>query len=255
MGLFTTALRRPETYVGHAREALCLAQLALRYAGGVIDSAVLGPQPSGDATHDTPVLLVHGYGHNRSGWFVVERHLRAAGFTSIHTLNYNPLGKDVPTLAAQLGERVRLLRTLSGIERVHVVGHSLGGVMLRWFVQEDGGDELVDSAVTISTPHEGTIAAIAGLGLGPVAADMLPGSWVTKRLARTARASSVRWTAYYSNLDLLVQPAVSAMINHPALAARNVLIKDHGHVSVLLSPRLARSVVADLEHAEHVAGS
>jgi hypothetical protein len=74
------------------------------------------------------------------------------------------------------------------------------------------------------------------------------------RLARGARPSAVRWVAVYSNLDLLVQPCSSAMLLAPALRATNVLAKDHGHMSMLLSPPVARAVTAQLEAAEGVPG-
>ena len=34
------------------------------------------------------------------------------------------------------------------------------------------------------------------------------------------------------------------MITHPALAATNVLVKDEGHLSILLSPTMARGIAA-----------
>lgn len=250
MGIVTTALLRPGTYLGHAREAVNLVRAAARYPQGLFDAAISCGSPAGDDIHDTPVVLVHGYGHNRSGWFVLEGHLRRAGFTNIHTVNYNPLRHDVPELAARLAERVNLIRTLTGASRVHLVGHSLGGIVVRWYVQERGGDKTVATAVTIASPHQGTATAFAGLPLGATARELIPGSWVVRRLHAGARHTDVRWVAYYSNLDLLVQPAASASISEPALAATNVLIKDRGHLSIMLSPILARSIVAQLEQAE-----
>lgn len=247
VGAIGKALRRPGTYVGHAREAVDLVRAALRYPAGILDTAVRCGQATGDACHDTPVVLVHGYGHNRSGWFVLEHTLRRAGFHRITTLNYNPLREDVEAIARRLKEHVELMRTVSGSERVHVVGHSLGGIVLRWYVQELGGDTAVGTAVTIATPHEGTVAAFMAAPLGPTAKQLLPGSAVVRRLRETARRTSVRWVSYYSNLDLLVQPSRSAVIRDHALHATNVLVKDHGHLSILLSRRLAHSVVEQFE--------
>jgi len=68
------------------------------------------------------------------------------------------------------------------------------------------------------------------------------------------RISGPRWIAYYSNLDLLV-PMSSAMIRHPDLQATNVFVKDHGHLSTMVSPLVARSLVHQLEWAEGVAGT
>jgi len=53
-----------------------------------------------------------------------------------------------------------------------------------------------------------------------------------------------------TNIDVLVQPGRSAMLRHPALHATNVLVKDHGHLSIMLSVGMARSIVEHLERAE-----
>jgi hypothetical protein len=47
---------------------------------------------------------------------------------------------------------------------------------------------------------------------------------------------------WHSNLDLLVQPASSAKL----AGAENHLAKDHGHLSMLLSPSVARGITAAL---------
>lgn len=250
----TTALRRPETYLGYARETLHTARCAALYPFGIVEAALRTGRPAGDTIHDTPVLLVHGYGHNRSGWFLVERLLRAAGFTSVHTMNYVAFGRDgVPELAERLAARVASIRALTGAEKVHLVGHSNGGILIRWFVQELGGDQVVDTAITVASPHEGTVAAHAAPG--PCARDLRPGSNVMRRLAAGARPTPVRWIAYYSNLDALVMPAPSAMLRQPVLHATNVLVKDHGHIGMMVSPKVARSIVAQLEAAETGEGS
>jgi triacylglycerol lipase len=248
MGVVTKALGRRETYTGALREAIGLAECVARYPLGVLEAGRLAFQSGADPCHNTPVVLVHGWGHNRSGWFVVQRHLRAAGFGNVVTLNYNPVVFDVPALADRLAHRVESVRKLTGAPRVHVVGHSLGGIILRWYVQEAGGVDTVDTAVTVASPHEGTV--LAHLAPGRTMHEIRPGSWLLRRLADGARPSPVRWVAYYSNIDVLVQPARSAMLRHPALAAENVLVKDTGHLSIMLSNRLARSMVEHLELIE-----
>ena len=248
----STALRRRATYSGFAREAASLVECVARYPFGLFEAAIRSGQPSGDPTHDTPVLLVHGYGHNRSGWFALDRRLRRHGFTSVHTFNYNPVRYNVQQLATQLGERVELLRAVTGADRVHVIGHSLGGILLRWYVQELGGDKTIGTAITVASPHEGTTAA--RFGFGPIARQLQPGSSIMRRIAEGARATSVRWIAYYSNIDMLVQPASSAMIQAAELRATNVIAKDQGHLSIMLSPAVTRSIVAQLEVAEGVEG-
>jgi pimeloyl-ACP methyl ester carboxylesterase len=244
MGALSTALGREGTYRAYAREALDAARCALWYPLGLGAGAFTTGDPTGDTTRDTPVILVHGYGHNRSGWLVLQRHLRRSGFTSVHTINYVPFVHDVPTLAGRLADRVAQVRALTGQERVHLVGHSLGGVLARWYVQELGGVAHVDTVVTVATPHEGT--AMAWAPLGRAIRDLRPGSPVLRRLATGACRSDVRWVALYSNVDAFVSPARSAMIRHPQLRATNVLVRDHGHISIMVSQAVAETITTEL---------
>lgn len=200
--------------------------------------------PSGDRHRDHPVILVHGYGHNASAWVMLRAALKRAGFTSIHTMNYNPLTHDVPAIAKKLSDRVEMVRELTGADKVHLVGHSLGGIVCRWYVQEMGGDQTVNTAITLSSPHAGTIAAFAGPGR--TARELRPDSWVMRRLNYDAVPSDVRWVAFYGDTDALIQPMRSGMINTPPLAARNVLVPGMGHMAMLLDSNVVHQVIDEL---------
>ena len=123
-----------------------------------------------------PVLLVHGLVDNRSVFSVMSRSLRRRGFAHVCTWNYSPLLTDVARGAADLGAHIERICEQTGHDRVHVVGHSLGGLISRYYVQRQGGDRRVESLVTLGTPH-------SRLGLGargahaadPPAAPGLPG--------------------------------------------------------------------------------
>ena len=245
----STALLRPETYVAQVREAMVIARCAATYPLGLAAAMLTTGTPSGDSRRDTPVVLVHGYGHNRSGWFALERALRRSGFTSVHTMNYVAFGSEgVEKLAARLAAHVDRVRELTGCEKVHLVGHSLGGVLLRWYVHELGGAQAVDTAITVASPHEGTAAA--HLGFGPAARDLRPGSRVMRRLAAAAaRPTGVNWVALYSNVDLVVQPAASAKLRAPALRAENVLVDGYGHVGIMSSRVVVDAIVERLSLA------
>src|SRR3978361_876692 len=109
-----------------------------------------------------PVLLVHGLVDNRSVFAVMRRSLRRRGFASVCSWNYSPLLTDISRGARDLGEHIERICAETGHDRVHVVGHSLGGLIARYYVQRQGGDRRVDSLITLGTPHEGSRWAHAG---------------------------------------------------------------------------------------------
>ncbi len=154
-------------------------------------------RPSGRPHHDTPVLLVHGFAHNRSGWFVVSEHLRRAGFTNVHTWNYDPFRHDIPELAEMLSDRVELLKG----RPVPIASTSWATA---WAASCCGGTYRSWAATPVSPPpspsHRRIKAPMATFipgRTGRIATELAPGSWLLRRLERGARATTVRWVAFY----------------------------------------------------------
>src|SRR5919112_2187507 len=174
----------------------------------------------------TPVLLVHGLVDNRSVFSVMNRGLRRRGFAQVGTWNYSPLLTDIATGAADLGAHIERICEQTGHDRVHVVGHSLGGLIARYHVQRQGGDRRVESLVTLGTPHTGSVWA--HLLPTPLVRQLRPGSPVLQELAEPAPDCGTRVTAIYSDLDQVVLPTRSGRCEHPDLQARNVLFRGIG---------------------------
>jgi triacylglycerol lipase len=247
------AASRPETYAAQAREVASLAITAAVWPFGWLDRGLseLRSRAAADSSPvATPVLLVHGYGANRSNWFLIERELRSAGFERLHGINYNPLTTTIPDIADEVVDRARQLMQHFGVDRVHVIGHSTGGLVARWAVQI-GGLEECGVCVTIASPHQGTPAAT--FAPGAVGRGLRPGSEVVRRLHASSRRLSTRFVAFYSNVDVL-SPGDRSTIPEPVLRATNVLVKDEGHLSLMLSRRVAMAVAAQLAAAEGLPG-
>ncbi len=249
------SLVRPGTYIGAVREVALTAVHAAAYPMGVARdghrrTTPFTPPPGAEvavADHDTagmPIILVHGYVHNRSAFLGMSRALRKRGFRHIHAFDYNPLAYDIPEIAGMLAAEVERVLAVSGADRCMLVGHSMGGVIARYYVQQLGGHDLVDTVITLGAPHRGTYAAY--LGVGRAVAQIRPGTTLLRKLQETSRPSDVRWVALYSDLDALVVPAVNAKLTHPALRATNIKLADLGHLSLLLSGEVLRTVVAHL---------
>lgn len=252
------AARRPETYAGHLKELTSTALTAGMWPLGFGDRGVEDFTPAEDhSAVETPVLLVHGYGANKSNWLFVNRYLDQAGYGRVHALNYNPLAADIPELAERCAERAEQIKGHFGVDRIHIIGHSLGGIIARYAVQVLGLSG-VDVCITIASPHGGVRLARYGsylAQLSPFASglQLRPDSSVMTLLRASVEPLPTHFVAYYSNLDLIV-PAQRAMIVEPELEATNILVKDHGHLSIMLSRRLATSIVDQLGAADGLPG-
>jgi pimeloyl-ACP methyl ester carboxylesterase len=196
----------------------------------------------------TPIILVHGLVDNRSIFTLLRRALRRRGFGRVMTLNYSPFTQDIRTVAARLGELVERTCEETGYERVHVVGHSLGGVIARYYVQRLGGDARVHTLCTLGAPHSGTLAA--HLGRQKVVRQLRPGSEVMLELAEPAPGLRTRFVCFWSDLDQLVVPQRSARIDHPDLTARNILLRGVGHMSLPFDGRVVRELATVLAHLD-----
>jgi triacylglycerol esterase/lipase EstA (alpha/beta hydrolase family) len=159
----------------------------------------LPPVHRGLLIHDveaagTPILLVHGMVDNRSIFTLLRRGLRRRGFGQVFSHNYSPLTTDVACGSPPARERVEAVCAETGYERIHVVGHSLGGLVARYYVQCLGGDARVHTLVTLGTPHGGTQAA--RLFPHALLRQIRPGSRLLAELAAGAPGCRTRFIAY-----------------------------------------------------------
>ena len=196
----------------------------------------------------TPIILVHGLIDNRSIFTLLRRSLRRRGFGRVITLNYSPFTQDVRSVAERLAELVEQTCTETGYEKVHVVGHSLGGLIARWYVQKLGGDSRVHTLCTLGTPHQGTLSA--HLLPTRLVKQLRPGSDLTQQLTEPAPGCRTRFVAFWSDLDQMVVPARAARIDHADLQARNVLLRGVGHMSLPFDGRVVRELTTLLAHLD-----
>ena len=192
----------------------------------------------------TPILLLHGIMDNRSVFTVFRRALRRRGFGVVHAVNHSVFTEDIRTAAHRLGQQVDEVRELAGAERIHIVGHSLGGMIARYYVQRMGGSAAVDTLVTLGSPHGGTLAA--HLLPTPLARQLRPGSDVIAELAQPAPGCDTRFLVVWSRMDQLVLPQRNGRLRHPDLAVEELEICDVGHLALPIDPRTVRWVAAAL---------
>lgn len=218
------------------------------------DLAGLNPNQRGLVHHDvlaagTPILLVHGIVDNHSIFAVLERALRRRGFNSLTTFEYGLLTSDVRETAERLAEAIEQLCLETGYEQIHVIGHSLGGLIARYYVQRLGGSERVQTLVTLGTPHQGTLLARMGTVL-PLVRQLAPGSDLLEELSEPAPGCSTRFIAFHSEMDQLIVPSRNAVLDHPDLDATNIAVKAAGHLSMVSKGDVAFRIAGALSHLD-----
>ena len=196
----------------------------------------------------TPIILVHGLVDNRSIFTLLRRALRRRGFGRVMSLNYSPFTQDIRTVAARLDQLVEKTCEETGYEKVHVIGHSLGGLVARYYVQRLGGDARVHTLCTLGTPHAGTLSA--RITPQKLVRQLRPGSDIMLELAEPAPGVRTRFVAFWSDLDQMIIPKRSARIDHPDLSARNVLLRGVGHMSLPIDGRVVREIATLLAHLD-----
>ncbi|MFD8851790.1 esterase/lipase family protein [Streptomyces sp. NPDC059604] len=212
------------------------------------------PAPPGVGDERPPVVLLHGFVDNRSVFVLLRRSLARHGWHHLESLNYSPLTCDIRTAAELLGRHVEEICARTGHHEVDIVGHSLGGLIARYYVQRLGGDQRVRTLVTLGTPHQGT--AVAPLASAhPIVRQMRTDSAPIEELRRPAPGCRTRFVSFWSELDRVVVPTEAARIDHPDLDALNVRVTGIGHLALPVHPSVVAAVRQALESGEPTAGT
>src|SRR3954447_7918542 len=192
--------------------------------------------------HGWPVLLLHGFAGSDAVWNPMAEALRASGFGHVLRLSYNSFLTDPAEVVGAVREQATAARAAAGADGVHLIGHSLGGLLLRHALEHDtsgmGGPATV---VTIASPH-------AGIGLarwipGSCARLMRPGSSGVRSNLRGQ--GSIRWITFSSDGVWLVPPS-SARLNSHGCVVTNVHVPARGHLTICRDPDLIARVVLEL---------
>ncbi len=110
--------------------------------------------PAANAKMRTPVLLVHGYLCNHRVWDAMAHQLHSAGHP-VMQIDLEPVFAPIDSYAPQVEQAVLELCRQTGAAKVALIGHSMGGVVIRAWMRAFGTAR-VDRVITLGTPHAGT---------------------------------------------------------------------------------------------------
>jgi pimeloyl-ACP methyl ester carboxylesterase len=101
------------------------------------------------------VVLLHGLGRTRFSMHRLERALRRAGFAT-HSIGYPSRSARVSELGPLVKQRIAAaLPPMTDGDTLHLVGHSLGGILIRWLLVYDRPSR-VGRVVLLAPPNRGS---------------------------------------------------------------------------------------------------
>lgn len=103
------------------------------------------------------------------------------------TFDYENINTDIPEIARILKKKLKDVGlTVNHGKVLHIVAHSMGGLVSRWFIEREGGNQLVQHLVMLGTPNAGspwsTVQDLATLALGIGLNSLSTVAWPVKVL-------------------------------------------------------------------------
>lgn len=154
-----------------------------------------------------PILLIHGFLGTRGAMFPLEYRLRRDGFV-VFSLNLGALNiGDIRKSAYRIHRHIQDILREIDLEKIDIIGHSMGGLIGLYFIKQLGGDQFVRRFISLGTPHHGTNFAFVGvppLGvLSPAIWQLLPNSFFIQELRATPLPQEVSYYSIAGSRDLI----------------------------------------------------
>lgn len=174
----------------------------------------------GDASDNKEItVLLHGLGRNDTSMWLLALRLKDAGY-DVQRIGYSSLLQTPEEILTDVSLKINQC-CQKHTHSVHFVGHSLGGLMVRAYLQNNRVDNL-GRVVLMGTPNKGTELA-----------DYFSNGWLINILGPTAKALGTDDNSFPKSLDAPYYPVgiiageVKGELNDSVIPG-----KDDGLVSV-----------------------
>ncbi len=139
--------------------------------------------------------------------------LLARGFPAVYAMNITPPDGSISmqAMAEQVQVAVEGLLRSTGAIKVDIVAYSMGTLVVRYFLQRQGGCANVRRFISIAGPHRGTLTAYFRQNVG--SRQMRPQSEFLRDLnSDRAPWGDTQLFSFWSPLDLMILPSVSSLL-------------------------------------------
>lgn len=175
------------------------------------------------------VILVHGLFHNPGAWALFRRRLHARGCATA-CFAYASWGSDWESAVENLKRYLKDMSRSRPGEDMHLVGHSMGGLLLRCALA-DLDEPRIRTLVTIGTPFEGS--KLSPFALSSLGRYLRYRGETVSRIATLPTPDQVRCLALRSPADNMVLPNSALRCGLPGWEEKET--RPVSHVSMLHS--------------------
>ena len=197
------------------------------------------PKYRADSSCKTPIILVPGYHMNRWSMLPLQYYLKRCGFENIWAINNPILKDDILVFADELHAKVEEYYAHCGGQQIVLIGHSMGGLVSRHYMQKYGTDK-IKGQISFGTPYRGT--KTYRLGKGTQGKQFKPGSEVCNITTPPPIPHLIIW----STRDWVVVPSANGHLDD----SNEMIISDAGHLGMLVSVPVFRRVHSLLDQLE-----
>ena len=203
----------------------------------LIMTCIFSPHAKAASEKTSRVVLVHGIFQSGRSFTPIVRMLEAQGCEClVAKLKPADARKGIGPLAAQL--KTVIDQRWGETESIHIIAHSMGGLISREYLQNLGGYKRCKSLTTFASPHHGSILAWCYPGAG--AREMRPGSEFLANLQGTEdRLCGIEVLSYCTPMDLIVIPYTSSRWR----MAENRTVYAPIHPLVMFTPQAIRYIL------------
>ena len=186
-----------------------------------------------------PVLLIHGYLGTRGSLHLLESRLTQMGHLVLtYRLGLLHTG-DICESAALIARKIESIAAQTQLDRVDIVGHSMGGLVGLYYLKRLGGRRRVRRLVMLGTPTSGTWSALLGVAMAPfgrASLQLLPDSAFLRDLDQGALPEGVEVISVAGERDHLA-PSGSTRL----AGIRHISVSTN-HAGLLVDAKVARLV-------------
>lgn len=193
--------------LGVAASLGCLTLMAVSYPLALIPGR-RRPTPT-PVTPGVPAILVHGLYHNASAWFPACLLMAGSGLGPVLTPSFDTFRGDFDAMAARLADLVLETSRRHGDAPVALMGHSLGGLLIKAISDDRRLQGRIRSIVTLGTPWRGS--RLAAWAVGRVGRQLGENGRIVATAARHRVQEHVPRLCLYSPMDNMVMPTSSLL--------------------------------------------